>query len=262
MSAEPDAIAPRRVSCLYVGHVHHRRHRPLEHAFRYPLFQLYLDLDELPDLFRGRWLWSARRPNVAWFRRGDHLGSGEIPLATAVRDLVEAETGRRPLGAVRLLTHLRYFGYVINPVSFFWCHDLDGAVEAVVAEVHNTPWGERHCYVLDARGAGAEPDGAFRVRTRKAMHVSPFLGMDYDYRFRVGRPGERLAIRIENDRDGTPTFEAGLAMRRREIDGRSLASVLARHPFQTLEVVSMIYWQALRLWWKRVPFHPHPQRGA
>jgi DUF1365 family protein len=232
----------------------------VEHAFRYPLFQLYLDLDELPELFDGRWLWSARGPNVAWFRRADHLGPRDVPLATAVRDLVERETGRRPEGAVRLLTHLRYFGYVINPVSFYWCHDREGAVEAVVAEVHNTPWGERHCYVLDARGAS--PDGTFRVRTRKAMHVSPFLDMDYDYRFRIGTPGERLTVGIENDRDGTRAFDASLVLQRREIDGRSLAGVLARHPVQTLEVVAAIYWQAFRLWRKRVPFHPHPEGRA
>ena len=213
---------------------------------------MYLDLDELPTLFDGRWLWSSDRPNVAWFRRADHLGPADVPLATAVRELVLREIGRRPVGPVRLLTHLRYFGYVINPVSFYWCHDRDGAVDAVVAEVHNTPWGERHCYVLDARGAG--PDGTFRVRTRKAMHVSPFLDMDYDYRFRIGAPGDRLSVGIENDRDGTRVFEASLALRR-----RSLAASLSRHPFQTAEVAVAIYRQAFRLWWKRVPFHAHPE---
>lgn len=251
-----------RASCLYVGEIRHRRFAPVEHGFRYRLFQVYLDLDELPGLFDERWLWSADRPNVAWFRRADHFGNPAVPLKSHVLDLVERDTGRRPGGPVRVLTHLRYFGYVINPVSFYWCHDEDGAVDAVVAEVHNTPWGERHGYVMDARDAPRAPSGAHRFDARKGFHVSPFMDMDVDYRFVVGTPGERLTVHIDNSRDGEPFFDATLTLARREMTRRSLASALARHPFQTAEVALGIYVQALRLWWKRVPFHPHPERRS
>ena len=174
-------------SCLYVGSVRHRRHTPRAHAFRYPLFLAYLDLAELDTVFRGRWLWSARRFALAWFRRRDHLGSPAMPLDQAVRDLVERHSGRRPQGPIRLLTHLRYFGYCFNPVSFYYCFDAQGEqVETVVAEVNNTPWGERHCYVLDG-----EP--RLRYRTSKAMHVSPFMPMDA--RLRMALHAARRAAR-------------------------------------------------------------------
>jgi DUF1365 family protein len=179
-----------------------------------------------------------------------------------VRDLVAQHTGRRPEGPVRLLTHLRYAGYVINPVSFFYCFGPgEDRLEAIVAEVTNTPWGERHCYVLTP-GMGAGRSDAIRLRTPKEFHVSPFMGMQMVYDWSLAPPGSRLDLRIANgEGPGEPLFEAALSMQRREIDGRSLAGVLVRHPFLTLEIVAAIYWQALRLRLKGTPFHAHPREG-
>jgi DUF1365 family protein len=229
--------------------------RPVPHEFRYRLFLLYLDLAELPDLFNGRWLWSARRPAPAWFRRADYLGDPAVPLDRAVRDLVEARTGRRPRGAVRLLTHLRYWGYVQNPVSFYYCFDPDGALEAIVAEVTNTPWGERHAYVVPA-APGAR---RHRAGLPKALHVSPFHPMDHAYAWCFSEPGERLAVQMENWAGGARVFDATLLLARRPITGSTLAGALLRHPWMTASVVLGIYWQALRLRLKGVPFHPHPR---
>ncbi|TXH18822.1 MAG: DUF1365 domain-containing protein, partial [Gammaproteobacteria bacterium] len=139
-------------SAIYEGRVRHRRHAPRAHAFEYRMAQLYLDLDEVDAVFRERWLWSVERPNLASFRRRDFLGDPAQPLAEAVRDRVERASGERPGGPVRLLTHLRYAGYSFNPVSFYYCHAADGALHSIVAEITNTPWKERHRYVLDARG--------------------------------------------------------------------------------------------------------------
>lgn len=254
-------------SCLYEGTVAHRRFGPVDHAFEFPLFLVYLDLDELATVFRGRWLWSTRRPAPARFRREDHLGSPRVPLADAVRDLVAARGGERPQGPVRLLTHLRYFGYGFNPVSFYYCFAPGGSrVEAVVAEVRNTPWNERHCYVLrlgDApqRGEGEAHQGAPLV-TPKVFHVSPFMGMDQSYGWSLGEPGERLRVGIESrDREGRRVFAAGLALRRVEIGGWSLARALCRYPVMTAQVIAAIYWQALRLRRKGVPQHPHPREA-
>src|SRR5262245_2484107 len=133
---------PPMQSAIYHEWLRHRRFAPRAHAFRYRLFMLYLDLAELDVVFRGRWLCSTRRPAPARFDRADHLGDAALPLDVAVRDLVENRTGRRPRGAIRLLTHLRYFGHGFNPVSYYYCFDADGGdVETVVAEVNNTPWG-------------------------------------------------------------------------------------------------------------------------
>ena len=207
-------------SAIYEGRVRHRRFAPVEHHFSYRLFMMYLDLGELDTVFRGRWLWSARRPAIAWFRRHDHVGDPDRPLDDVVRDLVAERTGRRPAGPVRLLTHLRYFGYCMNPVSFYYCFEADGAtLDAIVAEVHNTPWGERHCYVLDQSGAPHE--------FPKNFHVSPFMPMEQTYRWRLGTPGSTLPVHMENLEDGTLVFDATLTLRRRPVTGRGLARRLA-----------------------------------
>jgi uncharacterized protein len=238
-------------SALYVGRVRHRRFTPTAHAFRYGVFQVYLDLAELDEVFGRRWLWSTRRRAIARFDRADHLGDPRMPLDTAVRDLVEAEVGRRPAGPIRLLTHLRYFGYVMNPVSFYYCFDATGAhVEHIVAEVNNTPWGEQHCYVL----GGPAGDGARHAAFRKAFHVSPFMPMDLDYEWHFTAPARRLSVHMVNVAAGTPIFDATLTLSRRPITGFQLARVLVAYPAMTAQVIAGIYWQALRLWWKGVPY--------
>jgi len=201
---------------------------PIGHEFRYRLFMSYLDLGELPELLDRVPLWSARRPAPAWFRR---------------RDYMEVEHD----GPVRLLTHVRTFGHLFNPVSFYYCFDrADTRVERVVAVVTNTPWGERHAYELDPADTTLD----------KRFHVSPFLGMDSEYRVRLTPPGETLRVHMESRHAGAVQFDATLALSRRELSTRALA----RYPFLTLRMVAGIYTQAARLRLKGAAYHPHPSR--
>lgn len=247
-------------SCIYEGRVKHTRTEPVLHRFGYRMFMMYLDLDELPDLFRKRWFWSATRPALARFRREDHIGDPGEPLAESVRKLVERETGRRPEGPVRLLTNLSYFGFCFNPVSFYYCFDVDGrTVRAIVAEVNNTPWGERETYVLpDSADVGQR--GVKRFRPRKKMHVSPFMPMEVDYDWCFTDPAQRVTVYMANSSNGKRMFDASINLKRTDISAGALASVLLRFPFMTVQVVAGIYWQALRLWLKRCPVYAHPDK--
>jgi len=222
----------------------------------------YLDLAELPTLFSRFWLWSARRPALARFRRQDYYGPKDQPLETAVRDLVAKETGTRPQGPIRLLTHLRYFGYCFNPVSLYYCFDAaDTHVETIIAEITNTPWGERHAYVLPASGSTMD-GGKLRFKFDKQFHVSPFLPMDMQYDWRFSLPEDRLLVHMENFRTGEKAFDATLALDREEITAAALAKTLISFPLITAQVSLAIYWQALKLWLKKAPFHTHPDKLA
>jgi len=248
-------------SRLYVGLVKHRRYTPATHAFHYALFMLYLDLDELPFLFRNRWLWSTTRRALARFRREDHLGTKTMDLKTAVRRFVKDETGIILRGPIRLLTNLRYFGYGFNPVSFYYCFDETGEeLEVIVAEVNNTPWGQQYCYILpESCNQGSVNRKRFLLDKR--FHVSPFMGMNIDYDWRFTSPGESLVIHMKNYQQGEKLFDATLSLRQRPVNGINLAAVLVRYPVMTVKIVSAIYYQALRLWLKKIPFIPHPDQA-
>lgn len=250
-------------SAVYEGIVSHRRLGPKPHYFEYRLCQLYLDLDELDRVFAGRWLWSVGHCNLAEFRRSDYFGERSLPLAQAVRDRIEQSTGYRPNGPIRLLTHLRYAGYVFNPVSFYYCYAPDGAtLTAILAEITNTPWQERHTYVLPLGEARRRTD-SWEWEFPKAFHVSPFIGMERQYAWRFTEPRDELRVGMHVQRDGEREFEAYLRLRRHPMSGASLARVLWRFPLMTAQVIGAIHWQALRLWLKRTPVHDHPQlRGA
>jgi uncharacterized protein len=245
-------------SRIYEGRIRHRRFHPKGHEFSYTMFLMYLDLEEIPGLFGRHPLWSATRAAPARFLREDYLGDPKMPLADAVRGLVEERTGVRSVGPIRLLTHLRYFGKSFNPVSFYYCFSEDDTrLETIVAEVTNTPWGERHAYVLDRRhdvGNGR----TLRFRPGKEFHVSPFMPMEQSYDWRFTVPGRTIAVQMENFEDGRKLFDATLTFTEGPVTGAALTRAIVRFPFLTLRIIAAIYWQALRLWWKKIPFHPHP----
>ncbi|AXI21327.1 chromosome partitioning protein ParA [Xanthomonas oryzae pv. oryzae] len=256
-------------SAIYTGWVRHRRFMPRALQFRYRLFLMYVDLSELDQVFARRWLWSVGRANLAQFRRSDYLGDANMPLDQAVRDCVQAHTGERPEGAIRLLTHLRYFGHVFNPVSFYYCFDRHDALRWIVAEITNTPWQQRHTYVLPVAQARTHRD-VHAWRFDKRFHVSPFMGMQHRYHWRFSVPDAQLRVHMDVldaigddaggaiDNRGTRRFDATLVLQRQPITGRTLARTLLAYPLMTVWVVIAIHWQALRLWLRGNPVHDHP----
>lgn len=215
---------------------------------------MYLDLDELDKLFALSPLWSTSRWRPARFRREDYLGDARVPLKQAVRQRIHEATGEWHDGPIRLLTNLRYFGFIINPISCYYCFDGDEKLRYVVAEVTNTPWNERTSYVLPC-----DPRQRFlRTQFDKAMHVSPFNPMDMTYRWCSNKPSSFLSLNLETEKDGEAQVDATMALKRQEISASSLNAILLRHPWMTAKVAAAIYWQALRLWLKRNPFYDHP----
>jgi uncharacterized protein len=246
-------------SAIYEGWVRHRRHKPVGHAFRYPVFMSYLDLAELPWVFDRFPGWSARRPAPAWFRRADFIGPADLPLDECVRDAVAEQSGERPGGPIRLLANLRHLGHSFNPVTFYYCFDDAGrSVRFVLAEVTNTPWGERHAYVLGGGNGGGR---VIRGRLEKSFHVSPLMGMDHGYDWRTTEPGSQLIVHIDATGARGKAFDATLSLRRRELEPATMRRVLWRYPAAGARVVAKIYWQAALLRLKGAPYHPHPERG-
>jgi DUF1365 family protein len=255
---EPPVHPGSFVSAIYEGWVRHRRFAPHAHAFRYRVAMLYLDLAEIDYVFAGRWLWSVQARNVAQFRRSDYLGPPGLPLDEAVRRRVEAATGLRPRGPIRLLTHLRYIGHNFNPVSFYYCYAEDArTLQAIVAEITNTPWKERHAYVLPVATAQAR-GRALAWQFAKAFHVSPFMPMDRDYAWHFTAPADDLFVHMDVLKGTEREFDATLTLRRRPLDSRGLARVLLRYPAMTLKIVAAIHWQAFLIFLRRNPVYDHP----
>ncbi len=255
-------------SQLYQGWVRHRRYAPKRHEFRYPIFMLYLDLDEQENVFAQSRLWSRERFNWASFRRKDYFAPEQADLKQAVIEKLCAKSNlnAEDIASVRLLTHVRYLGYVFNPVTVYYAFDRGGDLLAIMPEVTNTPWKERFQYVLlaDANNGGEAPTkihGTNReYRPEKAFHVSPFLPMDMKYRWVLSEPGDELRVHLENHKEGERQFDATLVMSAEPINAQSLRRVLIRFPAMTVLVSMGIYWQALKLWLKGVPFYPHPTK--
>ncbi len=247
-------------SCIYTGKVIHHRLLPHKHRFSYRLFMVSLDLQELPTLFDRFKYWAYEKTAIATFRRKDHYGEAGESLYQSISKLVEQETGNRPVGSITLVTHLRYFGYIMNPVSFYFCWDKERTyIKTIVAEVHNTPWGEQHCYVLNG---DIHPGANRKFEFDKAFHVSPFMDMQQQYCWSFNCPGDEIHIAMQSFENTERKFIATMRLQQKEITQQNLNGVLFHYPFMTIKVIAAIYWQALRLWWKKTPFYEYPKHKS
>jgi uncharacterized protein len=249
-------VAGVNASAIYVGNVRHRRRRPTVHAFRHRTYHVLLDLDELEELDRHVRGFGYRRRALASFLDTDHFGTQDLPVRAKLAGWLASQGVELPAGPVRVLTNLRVVGHVFNPVSWWYCHDPDGELALVVAEVNNT-FGESHGYVLDRLQPGA--GDTLEAEADKVFHVSPFLPVaGLRYRFTLVPPGARVLAHIDVDDAEGVLFDATQAGRRLPLTSRTLATVLVTHPLTTLHTVLRIHLHALRLWRRRVTFHRKP----
>ena len=270
-----------RNSSIYKGWIRHRRFKPKSHDFSYPIFMLYLDLDELDQIIHSKWYCSYEHFNVVSFRRSDYFSPESEDLKHAVIEKVKSEFKNQGLASpdistVRLLSHARYFGFVFNPVSFYYCFDSNEKLVAILAEITNTPWGERHTYTLPVGQSGSF--GSYQQKAKhihdysfdKDFHVSPFNPMNMRYHWVFSEPDDALRVHMDNylrcelKHEGEKSdkhFDATLVLNKRSIQ-RHLGISLIQFPLLTVRISMGIYWQAFRLWLKRMPFYEHPETGS
>lgn len=262
-------------SKIYEGWVRHRRFTPTQNAFKYNVFMMYLDLAEIDKVLSLSPLWSRARFALAKFKRSDFLGDKTKPLDQAVRDYVEQNIAKRPIGPIRVLANLRYFGFIINPITIYYCFDEAGInLETIVAQVNNTPWDERYAYVLPVNGAPS-----LNYSFEKCLHVSPFNPMNMRYQWFSNVPGSHLSVHLENwqalpcqekkhdsnmvdDFNEQKVLDATLVLKAKAITAQSLNRALILYPLMTVKVIGAIYWQALKLLCKRTPFYAHAKKST
>lgn len=243
-------------SAIYTGSVRHRRKDSRARQFTYQVFMVYLDLEQYQKVFDQTPWWSYRRFSLAWFRAKDYLEGTNEPLLDQVKRKVLEQTGACVSGPVRMLTNLRYFGFLINPITCYYCFDANGKhIEFIVAEVTNTPWRNRIQYVLDVRNqTGSKQRAVFE----KAMHVSPFQPMNMVYHWYSNTPSKQLLIHLDVKSNKASQFDATLRLTENPMSASVLNKTIARYPFMTIKVFLAIYWQAVKLVIRRAPFYSNP----
>ena len=245
-------------SAIYQGSIRHRRFHPLEHAFSYQVFMMYLDLSELDKVLSLSPWWSKKKWRPARFERSDFLGDTALSLDKAIRNRVYEASGEQLKGPIRMLANLRYFGFNMNPITSYYCFDEHENLTHIVAEVTNTPWKERTSYVLKC-----DPEKRIQhLSFQKEMHVSPFNPMNMTYLWTCNNPANVLSLNLETMFDDERHMDATMALKRREINAGSLSGILIKHPWMTAKVASAIYWQALKLGIKKSPIYDHPKVSA
>lgn len=243
-------------SAIYHGNVRHRRLQPKGHAFNYRLFMLYLDLQELDHAFDNCRFFSYNKKNLAYLKRCDYIGPPELSLYQSACDFVSGQTGTAFNGRIMLLTHLRYFGFTINPISCYYCFNQNDELQYIIAAVTNTPWNETHHYLIPANSKGET-----KHQFAKTHHVSPFMPLDMQYHWYSNNPDKRLNLHLENWQNEKKIFDATLAMKKQPLTAKNLNRQLVHFPLMTVKIASAIYWQALKLALKGMKFYSHPKKS-
>lgn len=237
-------------SAIYRGHVRHRRFSPKKHQFSYSMYMLALDLDELEPVANKSIFFNLKKFAPISFYQKDYVIGEPIPLKQRIANKVNQLGADFDGSRVVFMGQCRCFGIYFSPANFYFCYNKQDDARWMLAEVSNTPWNERHYYLVDLKG---------ELKNDKVFHVSPFMELAMQYHWRVKPPQKDVLIHIENHKDGK-VFDATLAMKKQTFNQKNLFKTWLSFPLMTGKVVLGIYWQAMKLFIKRVPFIAHPER--
>ena len=246
---------------IYKGSIRHRRFLPGKRSFNYTFSMMYFDLDSASELFRVPGLTACDKFALAQFNRQDFHGSKEIPLKQHILDSVKSQLGIVCDGPVMVLTNLRILGWLMNPITLFYCFDQQGELVAIAIQVTNTPWREKVLYVLDPSAQCSSSDKYLHFRFQKKMHVSPFNPMKMEYKCILNKPGDRLFVHLENLQQEECHTDATLKLEARDLNHKSAAISALLNPLLTIKVAVEIYWNALLLFLRKNPVYDHPGRN-
>ena len=245
-------------SALYIGDIQHRRFSPKENIFSYKVCYFFIDLNEMTTIFRIPFLFTYNKPGLLSFWRKDYMGSRSESLEKSVRTLINLKTNKVCNGPIRLLANISYFGFCFNPVCFYYCYANDGVtLQFIVSEITNTPWGEKHQRVFTTSGNNLNT-----YEFQKDFHVSPFLPMEMDYTWKFHGPGQQLNVYMQNRSSGKKEiiFDSSLNLERKPLTATNVFVSFLKFPLITFKTMAGIYYQALKLFLKKVPFFSHPSK--
>jgi len=245
-------------SSLYIGNVEHRRLSPVENIFNYSVCYYFLDLDEIHSIFNKSFLLTYNRLGILSFFRKNYLGNKNVDLKSEVAKVIQEKTNEKFEGKIKLLTNISYLGFCFNPVSFYYCYDFNKKLQYIVSEITNTPWGEKHQNVFKMPMESEK----MTIEFKKDFHVSPFMPMEIDYTWVFHEPKENLFVYMQNRHFGEKKifFDTTLKLERKDLSERNMILAFFKFPLITFKTVAAIYYQAAKLYLKRVPFYTHPAK--